>query len=307
VVGQPAVYDYSQPISYQSPPPDDTVISQAIGTFDQAREAFKREDYAEALGLVDQALRQSPNDPTLHEFRALALFALGRYDEAAAALYSVLSVGPGWDWTTLIGLYSNPEAYTQQLRDLERYTSEHPQSAAPRLVLAYHYLTEGHADAALGPLKAVVALQPKDKLSAQLIQRLEQPQSAATGSDLALNQATPPSPGSVGAAGTPTTAAIPSTGKEGELEGTWRAQPDKDTTITATFNGQGHFAWKVIHQGQEHQFEGNLSYVSGVLTLAQDSNNAMVGQVNWQDGNHFNFKVLGGGPDDPGLTFTKTV
>ena len=44
------------------------------------------------------------------------LFALKRYDEAAAALYAVLSVGPGWDWTTLISLYADPETYTQQLR-----------------------------------------------------------------------------------------------------------------------------------------------------------------------------------------------
>ena len=57
-----------------------------------------------------------PNDPTLHEFRRLVLFALDRYDEAAAALYAVLSVGPGWDWTTLISLYGDPETYTQQLR-----------------------------------------------------------------------------------------------------------------------------------------------------------------------------------------------
>jgi hypothetical protein len=30
-----------------------------------------------------------PDDPLLHQFRALALFALRRYEEAAAALYAV--------------------------------------------------------------------------------------------------------------------------------------------------------------------------------------------------------------------------
>ena len=48
------------------------------------------------------------------------------------------------------------------------------------------------------------------------------------------------------------------------------------------------------------------SYVNGILTMAQDQNNAMVGDVVWQDPNHFQFKVLGGGPSDPGLTFTKS-
>ena len=133
---QPVVYDYSQPINPQSAPPDETVVSQATTVFDSAREAFKNGDYAKALELVDQALKTTPNDAALHEFRALCLFALKRYDEAAAVLYAVLSVGPGWDWTTLISLYGDPETYTQQLRALESYCSQHPQSAAARFVLA---------------------------------------------------------------------------------------------------------------------------------------------------------------------------
>ena len=76
-----------------------------------------------------------PNDPTLHEFRRQTLFALGRYDEAAAPLYAVLSAGPGWDWTTLISLYADPEAYTQQLRALEDYCTQNPNSAAGHFVL----------------------------------------------------------------------------------------------------------------------------------------------------------------------------
>jgi hypothetical protein len=105
----------------------------------------------------------------------------------------------------------------------------------------------------------------------------------------------------------PTAAANPApTGKDGKLEGTWTAQPSQDTTITVTFQDQGHFVWKVVHQGQARQFEGTSSFVNGLLTLAQDQNNAMVGDVNWQDDHHFQFKVLGGGPSDPGLSFTKS-
>ena len=111
VVQQPIIYDYSQPINATAPPPDESVTNQAMSTFDQAREAFKQGDYTSALDLTDQALRQMPNDPTLHEFRALALFALGRYDEAAAALYAVLSVGPG------LGLV-DPDQSVRQPRDL---------------------------------------------------------------------------------------------------------------------------------------------------------------------------------------------
>src|SRR5262249_21486404 len=143
-----------------------------------ARAAFQQGDYPKALELTDAALRQQPNDPALHEFRALALFALGRYDEVAAALYAVLSVGPGWDWTTLISLYGAPDAYTQQLRALEQYCDKNPQSAAGRFVLAYHYLTEGHSDAALSQLKSVAGLLPNDQLATQLISQLEHQQKA---------------------------------------------------------------------------------------------------------------------------------
>ena len=123
---RPAARDYSQPIDAQSAPPANAVTDLAAATFDTAREAFKRGDYARALELVDQALKEMPDDPTLHEFRALTLFALTRCDEAAAALYAVLSVQPGWDWTTLISLYGDPARYTQQLRAFEAI------SAGPR-------------------------------------------------------------------------------------------------------------------------------------------------------------------------------
>src|SRR6516165_3084087 len=97
-VVQPLAYDYSQPINTLAAPPDPGVTSQTITCFDSAREAFKAGNYARALELTDQAIRQMPNDAALHEFRALCLFALQRYDEAAAALYAVLTAGPGWDW-----------------------------------------------------------------------------------------------------------------------------------------------------------------------------------------------------------------
>ncbi len=114
-----------------------------------------------------------PNDAALHEFRALCLFALQRYDESAATLYAVLTAGPGWDWATLSGLYPDVSVYTQQLRALEAYCGRNPSSPSARFVLAYHYLTDGHTLAALDQLKEVAALQPRDGLSPQLARQLE--------------------------------------------------------------------------------------------------------------------------------------
>ena len=99
-----------------------------------ARDAFKAGDYNKALDQVNQAIREMPNESALHEFRGVTLFALGRYTDAAAPLYAVLAVGPGWDWGTFIGLYPNVTVYTEQLRALESYCNLNPQSASARHV-----------------------------------------------------------------------------------------------------------------------------------------------------------------------------
>ena len=112
-VSVPALaYNYSQPIDTQAAPPPAEVADPAMAKFDAARQAFASADYAGALRLTDEALKVLPNDATLHEFRALVLFAVGKYDLAAGPLYAVLSVGPGWDWTTMAGLYPNIDVYT---------------------------------------------------------------------------------------------------------------------------------------------------------------------------------------------------
>jgi len=302
VAQQPVVYDYSQPINAQSTPPAQAVTDQAVSTFDAARQAFKGGDYPRALELVDQALKSTPDDPTLHEFRALTLFALKRYDEAAPPLYAVLSVGPGWDWTTLISLYGDPETYTQQLRALEAFAAQNPQSAPAHFVLAYQYLTEEHADAAVRQFKLVTALQPKDTLSAQLIQQLEHPQQQVAATGLAQPATSP-------AAAPPvqTVAETAPTGKAGKIEGTWTAQPNNDMQITVAFQAEGRFTWKVTRQSKDQQFQGKSSYENGILTLVQDqNNNTMVGNLHWTDETHFVFKVIGAGPGDPGLSFTKS-
>jgi tetratricopeptide (TPR) repeat protein len=120
----------------------------------------------------------------LHEFRALTLFAQKAYQEAAAAIYAVLSAGPGWTWETLAPMYGNTETYIQQLRALEAYTRANPKSSAARFLLAYQYLVLGHMSEALKQLQEVVKLSTDDQLAKQLIQAFtnpETPKPEATG------------------------------------------------------------------------------------------------------------------------------
>ena len=105
-----------------------------------------------------------PGNQDVHEFFALTLFALGDYNKAAAVTYDVLNAGPGWDWTILQSFYASPDVYTKQLRALEHYVTEHAQDAAPRFLLADHYLMMGHFQSAEHQLQGVVSLEPRDKL-----------------------------------------------------------------------------------------------------------------------------------------------
>ena len=295
---RPRFDDYSRPINVQNPPPTETLLFEALASFGAARDAFRREDFSRALQKTEESLRLMPDDPMLQQFRALCLFALGRYEDAAAPLHAVLAVGPGWDWRTMVSVYGKRETYTRQLRLLED-AAEKPGAgaAAARFVLAYHYYTTGYADAALEQWGRVLGLQPDERVSAGLIREL-QPARPRNGDQTAR---TPPIPGPSGSPA----AASPS-GKAGKLVGTWTANPAPDTTITLTFRPQGLIVWKVRQPGRDREFSGYAIYEQRILTLAMDQDNALVGTVSWQDEGRFTFKLLVSRPGDRGLTFAKS-
>jgi len=277
-------YDYAQPLNTAATP---AATDQATAAFDQARDAFRSNDFAAALEGVQQALGQMPNDATMHEFLALVLFAQGKYEPAAAPLYAVLTVGPGWDWTTLIGNYADANLYTEQLRSLEAYIKANPRSAQARFVLAYHYITQGHGDSAAGQLKEVVMLEPNDTLSAQLLGKL-QPAGAAA------------APASVAPQAQPFDA--------GKLTGDWNAQGPQNAKIRLSIKDGGGFTWTVALAGKPaRSITGASTVADDVLSLAgKDSQaGALTGQVAWQDDTHFRFTATGAPADDPGLKFAR--
>ncbi len=254
--------------------------------------------------MTDESLKTLPNDATAHEFRALCLFALGHYDPASAALYAVLSVGPGWDWTTMIGLYPDPDTYTRQLRALETAVKSNPGSAPTHFVLAYHYLTQGSNDAAVGQYKEVVNLQPGDKLSAGFVQAFgPKPATAATtpvsapGAGPAPANDTPPAPPTP-----PPSAPAPDATA---VLADWKAAPQSDVAIALTLKPENKFSWSVTQAGKVQAFEGDYTYGGDTLTLIQSAGPAMVGKLAWSDPNHFAFKIVGGPPADPGLSFAR--
>jgi TolA-binding protein len=152
---------------------------QAIADLDSAREAFRSGDYAGARKLAEKAISLWPEDVIAHEFRALTLFADGKYREAAAGTYAVLAGGPGWDEQTLQEFYPDRQVYAKQLAELKHFAKQHPEAADAAFLLAYHEMVAGRLDEARAQLEHVARLHPNDQLTAELLKALRTPATAS--------------------------------------------------------------------------------------------------------------------------------
>jgi predicted Zn-dependent protease len=168
---------------------DESTLTQR---FQRAREAFLEGDYGKAQYRIEEMIRTWPDDPVLREFRALVLFARRNYDEAAPELAAVLTSGPGWDWQTLSSFYPSTEVYDGQLRTLEQFVRDNPDSGAGHFVLAYQYLCLDERAAAQSQMEEVLRLKPDDSVAARLLKML---QAAGTSQPAPVQPAAPVNPG----------------------------------------------------------------------------------------------------------------
>ncbi len=150
------------------------VESPTLQPMEKAVLAFREGDYAAAQTQCEEAIRLASGNANVHEFRALCQFAQRDYQDADATLHKLLAAGPGWNWDVLSAFYTSAETYAKQLRALEKFVKEQPKNAGGRFVLAYHYLVLNERDAAVGHLREVVRLQPKDQVSVGMLKSLEQ-------------------------------------------------------------------------------------------------------------------------------------
>lgn len=271
------------------------VTQEGITAFDAAREAFSQGRYGHALESVNQAVKQMPNDAVVHEFRALVLFAMGNYKEAAAALYPVLSAGPGWDWTTMSSLYSNPSDYEKQLRDLESYSGRNPKAADGHFLLGYHYLTCGHPDQAAEEYREVLKVNPEDRLTSNLLAMVT-PAKEAPAQD---KSATP-------AAGQPEPAKEPvKTIPTADVVGTWTAAGAKGARFTMTLTSDGKFTWAYTRGSQREEAKGVFAIEQNVLALEPNGTSAMLAEITLAGDGKMKFALIGAPKDDPGLEFVR--
>jgi hypothetical protein len=334
-IGSGVTVDYARPLEtvlYADPsapagsyPTDSPLVSsEALQQMDAARAAFRHGDYSLALRHVNAAMALMPGDASMHEFRALVLFAQGQYRDAAAALNSLLAVGPGWNWTTMIGLYPGVDVYTAQLRALESYVTQHPEDAAGHFVLAYHYLTEGHILNAVAQFQAVARLAPRDVVAPQIVNTLTQPPSESTEAQ-APAQPVPAADPTVDtqAAGVPNpaasespeaTAPVPEAGAEqltttaadnSALVGAWSASRPDGSSFKLTLTAEGKFNWVFGRGTNMTTLEGVYSLEGDTLSLEDPRRGTMAAQITFNPDGSLTFRRVGALPGEADLIFRR--
>jgi tetratricopeptide (TPR) repeat protein len=281
------VVSYAEPVV--SLPAD--VVSQeapaaqeAVVKFDQAREAFLENDFERALKLTDEAVALLPHDAVLHEFRALVLFALKKYPEAAAALHAVLAVGPGWDAKTLCGLYADMATYTAQLRALEAARNQNPKAADLRFLVGYHYLTCGYPKEAADEFREAAKLEPKDEVAAALVATLS-PRDAQT---LEVQTETAPKQ-------------IP----QDDIVGAWTAAGKGTAKYTMNLQKDGAFMWEYNRGSKKEQVKGVYTIEGNVLAMEPDTGGVLLAELTQDGRDGLHFQMIGGATKDRGLAFRR--
>jgi hypothetical protein len=246
-----------------------------------------------ALEYADKAIAESPGDGALHEYRALVLFALGKYGEAAGVLNPVLASGPGWDWSTMIALYDAQETYTGQLQKLEAYSEAQPDAADTHFLLGYHYMVCGHLDLATPQFDLAAKLMPADSVSkelAELTRNSSESSSESVPAEAEDEDSEAPAP-----------APVPLE----KLTGTWVSTRDGGKTVTLTFKDDGKFVWSYASDGKTSKFSGEYSINDDGLLVLDSEESQMVASVDLPQENEMKFVLAGGPPADQGLAFKK--
>jgi tetratricopeptide (TPR) repeat protein len=301
------VINYTQPLSVvasaEQPLPEPEALSaseKSTAAIERARGEFRAADYLAALKSTDEAISFAPGDGALHEFRALCLFALGRYGDAAGVLNPVLASGPGWDWATMAAFYPSGEAYAAQLRKLEAYVEGSSEAADARFLLGYHYMVAGHIDESYAMFDEAATLQPADTVAAQLrdLAASSSPNAQLEEGEAALVEAAEAAEAETDA----DLAVVPI--EPADIEGSWQASSAEGKAIQLGLAEDGSFTWRYEGAPEGQTLAGQWSIdEEGRLVLSADDVQ-LVADLSL-DGDRLGFLLVGTPVGDPGLDFER--
>ncbi|HEV7222117.1 MAG TPA: tetratricopeptide repeat protein [Pirellulales bacterium] len=132
---------------------------------------FKAGRYGDAIKDWQHALVDDPQNAGLVMLMGQALFATGRYEEAAGATELAMQRLPKEQWGMVVThyreIYPPNQDYNVQLQALETAVKTHDSPAA-RFLLGFHYGYLGYPKESVRELDKTLALNPKDRMAEEL-------------------------------------------------------------------------------------------------------------------------------------------
>ena len=139
---------------------------------ERGERAFKEGDYEGAVYAWRHAIVDDPQDGLLAMMLGQALFATGRYAEAAGATQAAMRDLPKEQWGVVVihytRLYGTVRDYTDQLRALEKAMKAKRGDPALHFLTGFQYAYLGFVEQALDQLDQAVRLAPRDEMAIQL-------------------------------------------------------------------------------------------------------------------------------------------
>ena len=161
-------------------------------------------------------------------------------------------------------------------------------------------MADGYPDAATRQLEQVVTLMPNDAVAANLL-KMTAAQHASSNPD-SVAQPTPEPPTGLPPLNDTPVAPIDTN----SIAGNWKAKRDDGSRFSLTLTGEKTFRWSYQPNSQPEQaFDGTYSVDGNVLALERSGGGSLVAEITANNGQQFNFKMVGAPQEDPGLTFVR--
>jgi hypothetical protein len=173
-VNNPPDTPATQSAATETAPPQ-AAIGMAASTrefAEKGEEAFKVGKYQDAIYAWRHAVVDDPQNGLLTMMLSQALFASGKYEEAAGATQAAMHLLPKDQWGVVVThytqLYGRAHDYTNQLRALEKAVKAKGDEPAVRFLIGFHYAYLGFLERAIDELDDAIRLAPRDEMARQL-------------------------------------------------------------------------------------------------------------------------------------------
>jgi tetratricopeptide (TPR) repeat protein len=152
--------------------PEPEAQTDADVLFDEGVNAFAEADYDKAVEKFNQARLNSPEDKIMPFALSQAMFAAGRYTEAAAVLRAGLEeMEPGQEGVFYPrGLYEDDQLLLKQIDLLKTNTQAYSDNPDLNLLLGYHLLGTGNIAESKAMLANAAVAQQNTKSAEMLLE-----------------------------------------------------------------------------------------------------------------------------------------